>query len=172
MRGIKGDETAPPPSIFKLYFSILLSVWTPWILGHELFISELEMNSMHKKHFLPVSTRDPLNEITENVIIHLMLSTFRSPKSHFMHLIIVIIYSVWLYTEVITFRGFYCTVKPALTTTSKQWPPVNNDRYNSGIASLNLTFIRAPISNIHFCQVPMVAVVHRFDCKWKTHLTF
>jgi hypothetical protein len=31
------------------------------------------------------------------------------------------------------------TVKPALTTTSKQRLPVNNDQYNSSTASLSLT---------------------------------
>ncbi len=35
-----------------------------------------------------------------------------------------------------------CTVKPAITATSEQWPPVNNGRFDTSTASLNLTFIR------------------------------
>ncbi len=38
-------------------------------------------------------------------------------------------------------------MKPALTATSEQQPPVNNDRYKSVTASLNLNFIRAPLSS-------------------------
>jgi hypothetical protein len=42
------------------------------------------------------------------------------------------------------------TVKPVLTATSEQRPPVNNGRYNSVTLSINLTFIRAPQSNSFF----------------------
>ncbi len=55
------------------------------------------------------------------------------------------------------------TFKPELTATSEQRPPVNNGQFNSVTASINLTFIRAPLSNGHFFQVPRVAIVHRFD---------
>jgi hypothetical protein len=65
------------------------------------------------------------------------------------------------------------TVKPELTATFEQRPPVNNGRYNLVTASINLTFIRAPLSNGHFFRVPRVAVVHRFDCiQFKTILSF
>ncbi len=37
---------------------------------------------------------------------------------------------------------FKYTVKPVLTTTSEQQPPVNNGQFGSSTASLNLTFIR------------------------------
>ncbi len=40
----------------------------------------------------------------------------------------------------------------------------NNGRYNSVTASINLTFIGAPLSNGRFFQVQWVAIVHRFDC--------
>jgi hypothetical protein len=42
------------------------------------------------------------------------------------------------------------TVKPELTATSEQRPPVNDGQYNSVMARINLTFIRAPLSNSHF----------------------
>ncbi len=38
------------------------------------------------------------------------------------------------------------TVKPDLTTTCEQRPPVNNGHFESSTASLNLSFIR------HLCQ--------------------
>jgi|LakMenEpi03Aug12_release.lakeMendotaPanAssembly.Ray.scaffolds.fasta_scaffold981275_1 hypothetical protein len=56
------------------------------------------------------------------------------------------------------------TVKPELTATSEQQPPINKGRYNLVTASIKLTFIKAPLSNSHFFQLPRVAVVHRFDC--------
>ncbi len=62
------------------------------------------------------------------------------------------------------FFTLFTTAKPELTATSEQRPPVNNGRYNSVTASINLTFIRAPLSNGHFFKVPRVVVVHRFDC--------
>ena len=58
------------------------------------------------------------------------------------------------------------TVNPALATTSKQLPPVYNDKYNSSMASLNLTF--NPLSENHLFQVPKVAIVNRFGCTFKT----
>ena len=68
------------------------------------------------------------------------------------------------------------TVKPELTATFEQRPPVNNGKYNLVMASIKSTFIRTPLSNGHFFQVPRVAVVHRFDCtyfishKWKKNV--
>ncbi len=51
------------------------------------------------------------------------------------------------------------TVKPDLTTTCEQRPPVNNGQFES-----KSQFYQAPLSNGRFFQVPRVAVVHRFDC--------
>jgi len=62
-------------------------------------------------------------------------------------------------------------VKPALTTASEQRPPVSTGWHNSATASINLTIIRAPLSNGLFFQSPRVAVVHRFDCTGKTSKT-
>jgi hypothetical protein len=67
-------------------------------------------------------------------------------------------------------QNFWATKysQPMLTTTSEQQPPVYKDQYNSATASLNLTFIRAPLSDGHFFQVSRVAVVHRCDCSSNT----
>ncbi len=65
------------------------------------------------------------------------------------------------------------TVKPVLTATSEQRPPVNNDRTKSGQANFDTNFDwkpsteRPPLYNGHFFGVPRVAVVDRFDCTWK-----
>ncbi len=60
------------------------------------------------------------------------------------------------------------TVKPVLTATSEQRPPVNNGQSEAITASLRLTFPRSfsgnPLYNDHIFQVPSVDVVHRFDC--------
>jgi len=45
---------------------------------------------------------------------------------------------------------FVYTVKPELTATSEERTPVNNGQYNLVTASINLTFIIAPLSNGHF----------------------
>ncbi len=47
-------------------------------------------------------------------------------------------------------RRFQNTVKPELTATSEQRPPVNNGRYNLVTASKNLTFIIATLSSGRF----------------------
>ena len=65
------------------------------------------------------------------------------------------------------------TVKPVLTATSEQRPPVNNGQSEAIAASLSLTyqwsFSDNPLHNDHIFQVPRVAVVHRFDCILKIH---
>ncbi len=55
------------------------------------------------------------------------------------------------------------TVKPYLTVTCEQRPPVNNGKFESSTTSLNISFIRHLWQRPLF-QVPRVAVVHRFDC--------
>ncbi len=58
------------------------------------------------------------------------------------------------------------TVKPELTATSEQRPPVNNGQHNLETANINLTKVRAPLSNGYFFRVPRVAVVLRFYCSY------
>ncbi len=66
--------------------------------------------------------------------------------------------------------GFYTlniiniyTVKPDLTATREQRPPVNNSQFESSMTSLNFivsdTFVKQPLFS-----GPRVAVVHSFDC--------
>jgi hypothetical protein len=62
------------------------------------------------------------------------------------------------------------TVKPVLTATSEQRPPVNNGQTKSGQANFDTNFDlktsteRSPMYNGQFLGVPRVAVAHRFDC--------
>ncbi len=62
------------------------------------------------------------------------------------------------------------TVKPVLTATSEQRPPVNNSQTKSGQINFNTNFYlkpskdRPPLYNGHFFGVPRVAVIDRFDC--------
>ncbi len=69
------------------------------------------------------------------------------------------------------------TVKPVLTATSEQRPPVNNGRTKSGQANFDTNFDwkpsteRPPLYNGHFFGVPRVAVVDRFDCIYTDHLS-
>ncbi len=42
------------------------------------------------------------------------------------------------------------SVNPAFTTTSEQWPPVNNSPFDSSATSLNLTFIRPLFQTANF----------------------
>jgi hypothetical protein len=44
---------------------------------------------------------------------------------------------------------YQCIVKPDLTTTCEQRPPVNSSQIESSTTSVNLSFIR------HLCQTPM-----------------
>ncbi len=69
-----------------------------------------------------------------------------------------------------------CTVKPVLTATSEQRPPVNKGHSEAITASLSLTyhwsFSDSPLHNDHIFQVPRVAVVYRFDCIDKISVLF
>ena len=60
------------------------------------------------------------------------------------------------------------TVKPVLTTTYEQRPPVNNGQPEGSMTSLNLAyhwyFSDNPLHNGHVVQVLRVVVEHRFDC--------
>jgi hypothetical protein len=74
-----------------------------------------------------------------------------------------------------TERQLHNTVKPVLTATSKQRPPVYNGQLEPLILQ-NCILIHCekrplmplPLNNSHFFGVPREAVVDRFDCNQKT----
>jgi hypothetical protein len=71
----------------------------------------------------------------QSAISFQMMYRIINTKSIMFAIIIIIFIKNYNYT-------LTCTVKPAITATSEQWPPVNNGRFDSSTASLNLTFIR------------------------------
>ncbi len=73
---------------------------------------------------------------------------------------------------------FDCTVKPVLTATSEQYPPLNNGQPKDGRIKFNTNFDwkpskkRPPLYNSHYFGVPRVALVDRFDCSRDILLLF
>jgi hypothetical protein len=57
---------------------------------------------------------------------------------------------------------FQSTVKPTLTTTSKQQQPVINGQFDSPTISLNLAFIRPLFQTATFFRSQMAVVVDRY----------
>jgi hypothetical protein len=78
----------------------------------------------------------------------------------------------WLLVRV----GLLCTVKPVLTTTSEQRPPVNNGQNKYDQANFDTNFDwktsaeRPPMYKGHFLGVPRVGIVDRFD--WTSNFFF
>ncbi len=81
---------------------------------------------------------------------------------------IVIIYSI--HKLVILYLKKRFIVKPVLRTTSEKRSPVNNGQAKPDQTKLNSNVHwkhsteQLPMYNGHFCVVPKVAVVDRFDC--------